>query len=255
MALGAIHVLAIHGNGGGGERFARVREHLPADLRLHTPTLPGFGGVPRDPRVATLADYATVVATVLRTLPRPRVVLGHGIGGSIAMQLAQVAAADADGWILNAPVGPLLDRRRFPRLMRVPGMRALVRALLASRALRSLWTRRLFDPASPEGPLPESVCTQFFAAYGQCAAFALMFDLITPAWFAALRPVDAPAILWWGERDKVLRAGHAAVLQPLWPRARVVVEPGWRHFPMLDRPRAYAARLAGLARELAQVPR
>jgi pimeloyl-ACP methyl ester carboxylesterase len=245
-----IHVLALHGNGGGGERFARAAASCPSDVRLHAPTLPGFGGVPADPRLVDLAGFAEVARGHLRALPRPRVLLGHGIGGSIALQLGQREARDADALILHAPVGPLLDRRRFPRLMRLPGMRGLVRGLLVNRALRPWWTRKLFDGASPEGPMPQADRDAFFAGYAHCAAFAAMFDLITPAWFAALRPIDLPGVLWWGERDGVLRSGHAELLRPLLPRARVLIEPGWAHFPMLDRPRAYAARLAELAREL-----
>jgi alpha-beta hydrolase superfamily lysophospholipase len=85
----------------------------------------------------TLRDYAGHLAASVEQQPRPRVVLGHGIGGSIALELAQEYASSIDGLILHAPVGARLDRRWFPQLMAVPGARELGRRLFASRVGRS----------------------------------------------------------------------------------------------------------------------
>jgi len=238
-------VVAVHGNGGGAHRFARVVPLMPPDVRLAPVTLPGFANVPADPSLRSLADYAAVLAGLVAEQPRPRLVLGHGIGGSIALELVQARASLLDGLILHAPVGTRLDRRLFPRLMAVPGARRLGQRLLASRPLRPLVRRLFFSKA-----VPPAYLDRFFDEYGQCSVFSQMFDLITPMWFRELRPTDLPAALLWGEAERLLAVDQVRDFQALLPGALVRRVPGWGHFPMIERPDQYAAEIAALARTL-----
>lgn len=244
---GVITVLALHGNGGGGARFARVLPHLPADVALVTPTLPGFAGG-QEPGDLTPAGLAAHVRGLLADLPRPRVVLGHGIGGSVALELLRDAAAEVDGVVLHAPVGARLDTRLLPRLMQLPGATEVLRRGISSRLTRPFVRRRLFTP----GLVPRATADAFLAAYGQCRAFGPLFRTIDAPWFASLEPREVPAVLLWGEGDGVLGADQAGDYRALLPRARVELVPGWTHWPMLEQPEDYAAVVARLARELAR---
>ncbi len=238
-------VVGVHGNGGGSIRFARILEHMPPDVRLEAPTLPGFGGVPRDPALTTLAAYAARLWGYVAEVPRPRVVLGHGIGGSIALEMLRGHALDIDGVILHAPVGARLDTRWYPRVMRTRAMRALAQRLLAAPALRSFWARRFFREAPPT-----DYVERFFEDYRRCEAFSQMFDLITARWFDSLEPRTTPAVLLWGGKERVLDAGQAEAFRRVLPGARVEIVPEWDHFPMIDAPREYARTIASLARTL-----
>jgi pimeloyl-ACP methyl ester carboxylesterase len=242
----SVTLAAVHGNGGGAHRFARVVPLMPPDVTLFAVTLPGFAAVPADPALRTLPGYAACLAEMVAPLPRPRVVLGHGIGGSIALELVQRQADLVDGLILHAPVGTRLDRRLFPRLMAVPGARALGKWLFAARPLRPIFRRLLFSHAVPQGYLD-----RFFEEYRQCSVFSQMFDLITPAWFRGLRPTDLPSALLWGEAERLLPVDQIGDYRALLPRVTVRRVPGWGHFPMIEQPDAYAAEIADLARSLA----
>ena len=77
-----------------------------------------------------------------------------------------------------------------------------------------------------------------------------MFDLITPAWFRSLRPVDVPAALLWGERERVLTVDQLDDYRALLPHPLVRTVPGWDHFPMIEQPEEYADEIVSLAREL-----
>jgi pimeloyl-ACP methyl ester carboxylesterase len=233
----------VHGNGGGAHRFARVAEHLPPDVRLVAVTLPGFANRPADPSIQSLAGFADALALLVAAEPRPRVVLGHGIGGSIVLDLIQEQADLLDGLILHAPVGTRLERRIFPRLMAVPGARALGQRLFASPILRPLWRRLLFSR-----PIPKAYLDRFFEEYGQCSVFSQMFDAITPAWFRSLRPIDLPSALLWGEGERLLSVDQIEDYRRLLPRAIVRRVPGWGHFPMIEQPREYAEEVAALTR-------
>ena len=75
--------------------------------------------------------------------------------------------------------------------------------------------------------------------------------MITPRWFESLAPIDVPAVLLWGGRERVLSPAHATAYRAVLPRACTVIEPEWDHFPMLDAPAAYSSRIAALAHSLA----
>jgi pimeloyl-ACP methyl ester carboxylesterase len=238
-------IVAVHGNGGGAFRFARVVPFIPEPVRLRPVTLPGFAAVPPDPALRSVRDFARCLGEMTAAEPRPRVLLGHGIGGSIALQLANDAPDLLDGLVLHAPVGVRLDRRRLPRLMSLPGARRVAQSLIASSVTRPLITRLLFSR-----PVPSAYLRRFFAAYRDCHVFGQMYDIITPAWFAALRPVALPAALLWGGRERILAADHARDYGALLPDCTVRIVPEWDHFPMIEQPRDYARVVIELARAL-----
>ncbi len=237
-------LIAVHGNGGGGERFARVAPLLPMDVVLRAPTLPGFGGRPLG-AVDHLGGLTDALQTEVATCDRPRILLGHGVGGAIALDLLARGPAQVDGLILHAPVGTRLDTRLFPRVMSTRVVQRSVQGVISSPLSRPVLRRLAL------GGVPREAADRTLAAYGECEAFGRLFDWLDSAWFDAL-PVlpDLPAVVLWGEKDRVLDAEQRQDYQRLLPEAREVVVPGWGHFPMLDRPQAYARMLSELSRAL-----
>ncbi len=238
-------ILAIHGNGGGAFRFERVRPHIPPEVTFTPVTLPGFADVPRDPRLTSLTHYAEHLHGLIRTIPRPRVVLGTGIGGSIVLEYLQEFEAALDAAILHAPVGTRLASRLFPRLMAVPGMRAAGQWAVSSRLTRPIFRSLFFSTG-----VPREYTDRFFDEYRQCRVFSQMFDIITPEWFAGLKPVNLPTGLLWGARERVLKVTQLDDYKQLCPRHVVRIVPDWDHFPMIDRPGDFAAEIIALSKEL-----
>ncbi|MEM9464430.1 MAG: alpha/beta hydrolase [Actinomycetota bacterium] len=240
-----IHVVAVHGNGGGSTRFDRLGDRLGDRVRLTAIDLPGFNGVPLDPIVDSVPTYADRLADLLPD-DRPVVVLGHGIGGSIALDLVSRRPETVDGLVLHAPVGAHLDSRLFPKLMSPPVVRRFVRRAISARPLRGVLHNRFF----PTG-VPEPHRARFFEGYRSCEAFGLMFDIIDAPWFDGLTPIgDVPTRLLWGSGDRVLDAEHTASFQEKAPSAAVEIIDGWDHFPMLEQPDEYGEVIARIAEEL-----
>ncbi|MFK7916758.1 MAG: alpha/beta fold hydrolase [Ilumatobacter sp.] len=249
-----VTILAVHGNGGGGTRFERVAENLPADgSRFLYFDLPGFNGAPVDPTATDVAAYADIVAEQVESVRRPGepvVVLGHGIGGSIALDLASRRPDAMDALILHAPVGADLDTRLFPRIMSTRPVRELIRRMISAKLFRPIW-RKLFFPIGA----PKADTDTFFEGYRSCASFGQMFEIIDAEWFESLEPVtDLPVVLLWGEHDRVLKSGQTEGIVAKAPGAVKVIEPGWDHFPMLEQPEEYARVIANLATDLAATP-
>jgi pimeloyl-ACP methyl ester carboxylesterase len=245
MSDAPLTLIALHGNGGGAFRFARCAPHMPSDVRFVALTLNGFADVPRDPALQTMRDYAQRLACLIADAARPRVLLGHGIGGAFVLELIQAQPEAVDAIILHAPVGTRLDRRRFPKLMKPPFMRALGKWLFSAPFMRPVWQRVLFRQ-----PVPADYLQQFFAEYRRCAVFGQMFDLITAEWFKTLRPSAVRAGLLWGARERVLKVEHVQDYKALLPRHVVRIVPEWDHFPMIEQPSEYAAEVSALARQV-----
>jgi pimeloyl-ACP methyl ester carboxylesterase len=239
-----ITVIAVHGNGGGAFRFDRVREFIPDTFDFRPITLPGFAAVPRDPSLRTVQDYADHLGTICAQHDRP-ILLGHGIGGSFALDLMQRQPDLVRGLILEAPVGPALESRKLPRLMNLPGMKPLVQQLISFPPLRPIWTKKFFAPG-----IPPEFLRRFFAEYRQCSVFGEMFTIIGPTWWNSLHSVSVPTILWWGSEERLLGTDLADAFLKLLPNGSLVIEQGWDHFPMVDRPQEYAQRLGVLAQQL-----
>lgn len=244
-AAPALTIVALHGNGGGGFRFERVKPYIPSEIRFEAITLPGFAGLPPDPSLRTLHDYAARIKAMIASESRPLILLGHGIGGSMALEFAQTYSTAVDSLILHAPVGARLRSRLFPKLMALPGARRLGKWLFAASITRPLFKKLLFSQ-----PVPTDYLDRFFEEYRQCSVFGQMFEIITPAWFNSLQFIDVPTGLIWGEKERVLTVDQLNDYRTLLPRQIVRTVPDWDHFPMIEQPESYAQEIITLARQL-----
>ncbi len=241
-------LIALHGNGGGGFRFERIKPFIPSEIHFMAPTLPGFADVPRNPALRSLRDYAFTLHEMISAKARPLVLLGTGIGGSIALEFLQHFEHDVQGLILHAPVGTRLNKRLFPRLMKPMFMRRFGQWLFSAPLTRPIMKRLIFSQSA--GTIPQDYINKFFDEYRRCAVFAQMFDLITDEWFQSLRPSAVPAVLLWGEKERVLTPDQAADYQKLLPNSFIQLVPNWDHFPMIEQPEEYAQLVVELARLL-----
>ncbi len=243
-----IAIIAVHGNGGGSFRWDRLPFPLDSDVVLNGITLPGFEGTDLPEGPITMSTFSRSVGEIARATQRPVVVLGHGIGGAIALDLAAREPDLVDGLILHAPVAVNLDERLFPRLMRAPIARTTVKRVVSCLPVRSIASRFLF-PSSPQ-----EFSERFLREYGRAKGFEVMFDIIDAEWFDGLPSVAAPTVILWGGRDRVLDVGQADALERVIPHAIRQIEDGWGHYPMIESPDEYACVVADLARSLVRSP-
>ncbi|TAE47598.1 MAG: alpha/beta fold hydrolase [Bacteroidetes bacterium] len=239
------YVLVLHGNGGSRTRFLPALDILAQsypDIKVIIPELSGFDKRPLPPS----GDYWTLfLAEIERALPDTDaewVLYGHGIGGSLLMELAARGYRFPGGRvlkplrvILHSAIGASLDRRWFPWLMQPRWIRSLIRQAVAAPLLQPIWEKRLFP--HPER-IPPALRKQFFADYGHCEAFSVFFDLITDRWYRQILPriTQEPFYLLWGQKERVVAARYLPLWEQDFPRATLDIEPEWDHFPMMDDP-------------------
>lgn len=96
----------VHGLGSYAKAFTKLMEGLPKGIEAYALDLPGFGDTPLGNQKTTMAAYAKVLDAFVRALDLDDVVLmGHSMGGQIAM----TAALENPDWlkemVLLAPAG------------------------------------------------------------------------------------------------------------------------------------------------------
>jgi pimeloyl-ACP methyl ester carboxylesterase len=229
-------VLLLHG-GGGPATVAAFAERLAADpgadARVITPTHPGFDGTPRPDGLAGIRDLAALYVALLDALDLVDVtVVGNSIGGWIAAEMAIAGSPRVAGYVLVDAVG--LDVPGRP----VVDVFALTPAEIAQRSYHDP-ERFAVDPAAlpPEAQRTMAANRETLAVYGG----RTMTD---PALAARLRTVHAPALVVWGEADRIADAEYGRAFAEAIPGAgfEVLTEAG--HMPQIEAPE----RLAGVLR-------
>jgi pimeloyl-ACP methyl ester carboxylesterase len=104
-------VLLIHGNCSSADFWVPLLRHLPDHWRIAAPDLRGYGKTSAAPVDATLGlgDFASDVLALLPSLyaesSRP-VVVGHSMGGGVAMRMAIEAPDRFAALVLESPLSP-----------------------------------------------------------------------------------------------------------------------------------------------------
>lgn len=100
----------LHYFGGSAESWRWVAENLLKDYRCISINLPGFGGAPatRDPSIQNFADYVQEELSSLGI--KTYTLIGHSMGGKIAMQVAADASeGSVEHLMLVAPSPPTTE--------------------------------------------------------------------------------------------------------------------------------------------------
>ncbi|HEX9068111.1 MAG TPA: alpha/beta hydrolase [Ktedonobacterales bacterium] len=242
-------LVLIHGRGDAGASFAPILSALATRRRVFTLDLPGWGLSEKPPfRGHTPQDalniWVNAVDGLMEGLGIPgAAVLGHSLGGFVAIGLALAHPERVERLILEDPAGigahlsPWLVRLIFSaqpeRLARLLGKRGW--RLVADRDPKRA-------PSVPAFDFEYAVITQPGIIASGARAFAVTSDL--RSWKLPmndrLAELGMPSLLLWGERDITTRYANAGVSLPLLPDARLITFADTGHAPHEERPTEFA---------------
>ena len=200
-------LLLVHGLGGAAANWLALAPLLLHGRRVIVPELPGHGGSAPLPAAPSLNAYADRLGLLL---DRPATVVGHSLGGAIALRLAIRRPDLVTRLVLAGAAGISSGARRARYALTVtglvkPGKRiAPYRERVArSAALKTLVFGRW--GASDPPALPEEMARAFLSGPARhtdtvSASHALMRDDPRPD----LERVGCPALVLWGARDHQL---------------------------------------------------
>ena len=224
----------------------RTLRHL--GWTVHVVDLPGFALRPAlkatDANVSQLADYVARAVTGLG-IP-PALVLGHSLGGGVAMNLAIRHPELVSGLVLIAPVGLGVSLHWIYKLYCVP---LLGRALLRPSVLRPAAIRRFLVGSRRRGDArfiarlvrhgiasrPRALSARSIIWANQPRRWSRARALLPGGEQRGIR-IDArfkelskiPALVLWGDEDRVISASDARRCKDL-PLAQVHIVHGVGH--------------------------
>jgi pimeloyl-ACP methyl ester carboxylesterase len=250
-------MLLIHGISDSSRTWLGVLPTLAERFTVIAPDLLGHGGSDKPRADYAVGAYACGMRDLLSVLDVERVtVVGHSLGGGVAMQFAyqfperceRMVLVDTGG--IGRSVHPLL------RWATAPGSE-LVMPLLTSTPLR-LASQGLAPLIRTLGSLAVGadihyVLERYWALHDTTARQAFLRTLrsvvdsrgqVVTMMDRCYLTNDMPALLMWGDRDKVIPAGHAQRAHQAMPGSELEIFPGAGHFPHQADPGRFVELLA-----------
>jgi len=248
-------LLLLHGITNSSETWERAASLLAHRFTVIAPDLLGHGNSATPRGDYSLGAHASGARDVANALGHERVtVVGHSLGGGIAMQFAYQFPERTERLVLVSSGGLGREVHILLRAASLPG---------ADYVLPALTSRRLVDLGRGIGGLLDRVGLQPAGDVGVLArGFASLDNAGSRQAFlhtvrAVIEPggqrVSAnerlalaariPTLIVWGERDSIIPAAHGAAAHEAMPGSRFEVFEGAGHMPHDDDPYRFAALL------------
>jgi len=249
-------ILLVHGVTGSSQTWDEVIPFLSDDHTVVAPDLLGHGDSAKPRGDYSLGAYASGIRDLMQAIGHDRAtVVGHSLGGGVAMQLAYQFPEMCERLVLVSSGGLGREVSIFLRAATLPGSEWVL-PLLASNpllnaggsvgnALRSLGLRA--------GPDLQEMWKGFSSLGDAEARQAFIYTLrgiVDPggqrvsARDRLYLAETVPTMLVWGERDPIIPVTHGYSTHKQIPDSRLEIIGGAGHFPYRDDPRRFAALLS-----------
>ncbi|MEJ5992012.1 alpha/beta fold hydrolase [Ramlibacter sp. PS3R-8] len=233
-------IVLVHGLGGqsGNFNFLPLQE-LAQRWTLVLPDRPGSGYSPRrDDTKANIAAQARLVAAFIRALrlESPPLLVGHSLGGAIALSVGLQDPACIAGLALIAPLthfNPHVPAPFRGMAIRTPRLRSFIAHTVAT-PLAILNTRAVLEALFAPHAAPADFALRGGGLYGlrPAAFYGAATDMVLveadlPAQQERYGELRMPVDILYGEGDRVLDwRAHGEALRDKVPQARLKVIPG-----------------------------
>ncbi len=228
LGEGGTPVVLIHGFGADLNTWMFTQPVLAERRRTIAFDLPGHGGSDKALAGADAGAFAAVVGDLFDALGLERACLvGHSLGGAVALAFARARPQRVAGLVLIAAagLGPEIDGGF------IDGFVAAQRRREAQEVLRRL----VHDPQLVSRAMVEDVLR-----YKRLDGVGPALEAIAAAWFpggrqaVALDPAGLamPVLLIWGREDRIVPAAHAEALAGRLP---VAILDGAGHLPHMEK--------------------
>jgi pimeloyl-ACP methyl ester carboxylesterase len=241
-------LLLIHGITGSSAHWEPIMPLLAERFTVIAPDLLGHGESAKPRGDYSLGAYATGARDLLIALGHRRAtVVGHSLGGGIAMQFAYQFPERTDRLVLMSSGGLGDEVHLLLRAGTLPGSE-LVLPILASGRVRGAVTavgRALGALRLNPGPDIAELARGIGSLADSDARSAFLHTLrgvIDPGGqrVSALDRLhlteDMPSMVIWGERDPIIPVAHGRIAHGAMPGSRLELLPDAGHFPQLEEP-------------------
>ncbi|MEP7200787.1 MAG: alpha/beta fold hydrolase [Chloroflexota bacterium] len=231
-------IILIHGFASSIVTWYRNMDDLAREHRVYAIDLKGWGlsDKPSDGDYSLRAQAQHVRAFMDALGIERAVVVGHSMGGAVAIHFAAIYPDATLGVVLIGAAGA--HRFRFvaviSRAMRVPLLRAWARLLMDyvmsnEALLTSGMPNAYHDPSNLTPAMKRSLVTPFHTHGFEDALLNLVRDARHHRMHGSVLQVQCPTLVLWGEQDFVVPVSDAQYFVEHIPQARLVVLPQAGH--------------------------
>jgi pimeloyl-ACP methyl ester carboxylesterase len=226
-------VVWLHGEG--GPSWSPYHDALAQRRRVLAPTHPGYGASTGGDALDDIHDAIYFYLDLLDGLElRQPALVGHGLGGMFAAELAAVQPTRFSHLVLLDPFGlwlpeaPTLDYFVLPPA-------ELAEALYRDRGSAAAQA----TAKAPEGQ-EALIAYMLERAQSMAAAARYLWPIPDRGLSKRLHRVRAPTLIVWGQSDRVVPVAYGAEWQRRIPGSRLVVREDAGHMPHVEQPEALA---------------
>jgi len=249
-------IVLIHGITGSSETWGEVLPLLACDYTVLAPDLLGHGDSAKPRGDYSLGAYASGIRDLALALDVGRATLvGHSLGGGIAMQFAYQFPERLERLVLVSSGGLGKEVHLMLRLVALPGAEYVL-PLLHAEPLRNAGSA-LVGLIGRLGIRPSADLAEIAAGFTSLGEVDARQAFIHTARSiidiegqrASARDKlylaeEVPTLLIWGERDPVIPSEHGRATQREIPNSRLELFPGAGHFPYLVDPQRFVEALS-----------
>jgi len=231
-------LLILHGLFGSAKNWHTQATSLAGEFSVFAVDLRNHGGSPHSERI----DYPSMAADVLalmdgQGIPRASI-LGHSMGGKVAMQFAMQTAERVHKLVV-VDIAPKAYRHHHDAVL----------TAMQTLDFGAHKTRQALDRALREG-IPDAGVRQFVLTnvVRDATAGSFTWQLNLPAIVAHYadlaaapsgEPFSGPALFIKGAMSDYIKAGDREVIEALFPQARAKVIGNAGHWPHAEKPQAF----------------
>jgi pimeloyl-ACP methyl ester carboxylesterase len=236
-------IVLLHGLGASKITWLPLLAPLAERHRVIVPDLPGHGESDKPRHEYTPRFYARVVRRLMDDLEVERpVFVGNSLGGRVALELALRSPGRVAGLALLDPSIPGLRWRYIMGFTRVfPTEIGALPFPLRERWME-LMIRRMFarPDRMPHGGYA-AAANEFIRIYRSPVARMAFFSTLRhivmerpDSFFASLRRIKQPALIIFGEQDRLVPPRLVVRLAQHVPNSELVILPGVGHVPQFE---------------------
>lgn len=252
-------VLLLHGIAGDSSTWNGIIPRLSAQHTVLAPDLLGHGGSAKPPGDYSLGAQANLIRDLLEALEQPPgTIVGHSLGGGVAMQFAYQFPERCERLVLVSSGGLGREVHRALRAAVLPGAELTLRWLAAGAARGVDGLVKVMRKLGLRGDENLGEMWRSFASLQDPQARRAFLDTVRSVIDLRGQRVDAsdrlylaeglPTLIIWGAKDPLIPVRHALRSHELLPGSRLEIFPEAGHFPYRDEPERFATVLLDFIR-------
>jgi pimeloyl-ACP methyl ester carboxylesterase len=234
-------LILLHGFGSDKDSFTRIAKYLTPHYHVIIPDLMGFGesSHPTNVDLAKVADYtaraqAERVRALAKALGLQSVHLGgNSMGGQIALAYAAAHPTEVDSLWLFSPAG-IWSAPQSELAKIVEGQQHNVLLIRNADDYAHAFSFVMSKPPMIPRPILNVLAQN--PIKNEKLSEQIFNQITHDSLESRISGLKTPALIVWGDQDRVINPLTAEILYKLMPKSRVIIMDGIGHMPMLESP-------------------